>query len=449
MYFPKARLLARWEQVRGSYWFIPSLITLAAIGLAQVTLAVDHSTWGRGASRLPWLYTGTADGARQLLATIAGSMIGLAGVVFSIVIVALTLATNQFGPRLLRNFMHDTANQVVLGTFVASFIYCLLILRQVHGGQEEHKIVAFVPQISILVAVTFAVAGLGFLIFFIHHTAASIQAPNVIANVTNDLCRTIDELYPERTGEAASLSRVEPPDDFDERSAPVLSNLRGYVHRIETSDLLSAAIEQDVIVRIECRPGHWIQEGMTLLRVYPGDRVTDDLTDRLLGAYATENQRSPTQDVEFAVDQLVEIALRALSPGINDPFTAMQCLDQLGAALARLADRSIPSPMRVDPEGKLRVIAYPTGFENVADAAFNQFRQHAKGSLAVLLRMMEVCVRIATVTASDSAIAVLARHAGMTRDLAMRIADTESDRDAVRERADRLEECLALRRRPQ
>ncbi len=160
--------------------------------------------------KLGWIYTRGPDGARAVLSTIAGSMITVAGVVFSVTIVALSLASNQFGPRLLRNFMRDRGNQIVLGTFVATYLYCLLVMRTVQGMDGSQ----FVPHLSVTVAILMAVASLGVLIYFIHHVAVSIQAPELIANVAHELHEAIDRLFPEELGYAPRKRRTSKPTSF-------------------------------------------------------------------------------------------------------------------------------------------------------------------------------------------------------------------------------------------
>lgn len=431
----KARLLSLWESIRASYWFVPSLMSIGALVLSFAMVWLDRAVPSDWLAMMPWLYTGTADGARTLLAAIASSMIGLAGVVFSITIVSLTLASGQFGPRLLRNFMRDTGNQVTLGTFLAAFLYCLLILRKVHGGTDEGGDV-FVPQLSMLVAVLSAVAGLGVLIYFIHHAAASIQAPNVIASVSEELSAAIETLYPERLGEGPTATpsvsegdaRSQVPERFVEDSAEVRAGCDGYVQRIEADQLFDVASEHGLVLRMEHRPGQFVQRDNVILRVWPRGQGEAEILDALRQTFTIGDHRSAAQDAEFAIEQLVEIATRALSPGINDPFTAIQCVDRLGAALSELASRQIPSPYRMDESGHLRVLAYPKTFGDFLDTSFNQIRQYASGSLDVLLRMLEAMGRIGRSIRSADDRRCLEEHAEMVYELALATAKPERDR---------------------
>ena len=222
----KGRLLNHWDDIRNSYWFLPSVMALGSVILSYVTLLIDRHTIVEETFGKDWTYTGSAEGARSVLAIIASSMIGIAGVVFSITTVTLTLASSQFGPRILRNFMSDKPNQIVLGTFTATFLYCLLILRQTHGTDEDVGYEMFIPQLSMTVAVVFAIASLGVLIYFIHHVAASIQTPNVVAGIGQEFGRVVEDLYPDEVDEG------HPPRSTPGFEGRVARPISGRVHGV-------------------------------------------------------------------------------------------------------------------------------------------------------------------------------------------------------------------------
>ena len=442
----RARLFSLWESVRASYWFVPSVMALGAFCLSFLMIQADVRTPDNWISVIPWLYSGSPEGARSLLSTIASSMIATAGVVFSITIVALTLASQQFGPRLLRNFMRDFGNQVVLGTFISAFLYCLLILRQVHGEGDGGAVERFLPQLSMVVAVAMAIAGIGVLIYFIHHTALSIQAPHVIAAVARELHSAIDHLYPERAGnEARATPDVPPPalpDGFEKECVAVEAGEGGYVQRIEVEQLLRDAAKHDLVLRLERRPGQYVQADECVIRAWPAARIDGGVRDALRGAFTVRTQRSLTQDAEFAIDQLVEIGARAISPGINDPFTAVQCVDRLAEALCRLAGRPLPSPYRHDDAGRLRVVAHTTRFCDFVDAAFNQLRHDSGRVMAVMLRLLEALEKIARHTEHDGDRRCVALHARAVYEQALSAAKAEMDRSAVVERYAAFTEAL-------
>lgn len=407
-------LLSNWYSLRTNFWFVPTLMVGAAVLLSILTLWFDHALGHRWIDALELTYSRGPEGARALLSTVSGSMVTIASLTFSITIVTLQLASTQFGPRLLRNFVGDVGNQVVLGTFIATFTYGLLILRTVNGTEQNE----FVPHISVFVDLLLSVASLGVLIYFINHTASSIQAESVIASVAGDLHAAIDRLYPESLGRPKphSTHPLPLPDDFESLARPVDADRSDYVQAIDGDRLIALASEHDLVLRVEKQPGDFVVDNQPLVHVYPASRLDDELAARLRRAFYLGSRRTVTQDAGFAIDQLVEVAVRALSPGINDPFTAMTCLDRLGAALSRLADREIPSPCRLDDAGRLRVVARAATIDDLVDAAFHQIRQATRSNAAVTLHLLDT---IATVlpAARDTALrAALLRHAALVHE---------------------------------
>jgi uncharacterized membrane protein len=365
-------------------------MTLFAICLGFAGISYDRAIDNTG-----WAYGGGPEGAREVLATIAASMITVAGVSFSVMIVALTLASQQFGPRLLRNFMRDTGNQFVLGTFIGTFSYCLIVLRTVRGGGEE-----FVPHISITVALVFALASLGVLIYFIHHAAVSIQAPELIATVAKDLDQSIERLFPEKLGHPPEQDQPSCSEDLIEEfelhgdRIPALHS--GYLQSIDTEQLMKIATERELVLLLKYRPGDFLIQDSELVICKPAGRLNQQITAEIQNAFLLGTQRTHLQDAEFSVQQLVEVAVRALSPGINDPFTAINCIDRISAALCLLAQRSFPSALRYDEQRNLRIIARPVSFGGIVNAAFDSIRQYGRSSAAVTIRLLEAIAVIAT-----------------------------------------------------
>ena len=424
-----SRVWAFWERLRSSFWFLPSVMTSGAAGLSFATVALDASVSDDWLNTFGLAYSGGAEGASAVLGAIAGSMISIAGLVFSMTLVALSLTSSQFGPRLLRNFMRDTVNQVVLGTFVATFVYCLLVLRTIRRGDET----AFVPHLSVTLGVLMAIGSVAVLIYFIHHVATSIQADEVIARVAGELNAGIGRLYPTDLGSPPPVPPVAEPVDFERGARPLMADGDGYVQSVDADGLLGLAERHNLVVRIERRPGQYVIAGAPLVRVWPGERADDDLATRVRAAFVLGNFRTPTQDVEHSVNQLVEVAVRALSPGINDPFTAVACIDRLGSALARLGRAAVPSPFRHDQHGRLRVVARPATFDGIADAAFNQIRQYGRTSVAVTLRLLETIEVVAAEVLRPDDLATLLRHAEMVARAGPSLPE-EADRHAVAER---------------
>jgi uncharacterized membrane protein len=426
------KLAKLWDSLHSSYWFIPTLMAIATIALAFMTLTLDRAGKIGPIEKLGWSYTGGPDGARSLLSAIAGSMIAVAATAFSITIVALQLASSHFGPRLLRNFMQDTANQVVLGTFIATFIYCLLVLRTVRG--EGYNL--FVPQISVTVGILLAIASISVLIYFIHHASTIIQASHVISEASADLDNAIERLFPEKIGRSMSEYKRqvgEIPAGFDSEACSVRATGSGYLQAIDDEELMKIAKKHKLLLRLQYRPGKFVVKGSDLVMVWPGERVNRKLTDQLNDAFILGKERTEQQDVEFPINQLVEIALRAISPAVNDPFTAIRCIDRLSVGLSHLAQRDIPSPYRYDDDNNLRVIAEPVTFVRLTDAAFNQIRQYSTSDVAVTIRLLEAIAVIAAYTRNNKDRAALLRHADMIKRGSQEGVSEELDRKDVEE----------------
>jgi uncharacterized membrane protein len=430
-----AKLAKLWDSLHSSFWFVPSLMVLLAIALSFITIWIDHSQEATIVERIDWAYSLGPSGSRAILSAIAGSMVTVATTAFSITIVALQLASSQFGPRLLRNFMQDTGNQIVLGTFISTFVYSLMVLRTINGVEKYE----FVPHLAVTIGLCLAIASVGVLIYFIHHSASSIQVDQIIKQVGYDLDVAIDRLFPERIGQSASKQVQEEslpaiPDDFDRVACPIKTIAGGYIQGIDDNQLMQIAKENNLLLRVQQRPGRFVVKGSEIVQVFPEEKVNKKLAVQINKAFILGSQRTEQQDVEFPIDELVEIAIRALSPGINDPFTAIRCIDQLSAALCHLAQREIPSPYRYDDQNQLRIIAEPISFADAMDAAFNQIRQYGKSSVAVTMRLLEAIAAIAPFTHRIPDRTTLKRHADMIERGGQEGIAEELDYENVKER---------------
>ena len=426
------RLRASWEYLRGTYWAVPSAMAMAAVGLSVAMIQLDEAATAGLLDRLSWVYTGGPEGARAVLSTIAASMITVAGVTFSITIVALTLASQQFGPRLLRNFLRDLGNQVVLGTFVSTFIYCLLVLRTVRGSDDEE----FVPHLAVTVGVVLAMLSLGVLIFFIHHVATSIQASRIIANVAEDLEGAINRLFPETIGDDSATAdpggaSLGESDAGDQGTREVRAATTGYVQAIDAQGLMGVARERNVVVRVRARPGAFVRKGQVLLTIGPtpshGDR--DDKPFQEL--FIIGSDRTGAQDVTFFIEQLVELAVRALSPGINDPGTARLCIDRLEQALCHLGGRRIPSPARHDEDGRVRVFACPLTFSGMVESAFNEIARYGRSSVSVTCRLLDAVRSVGSCVQREADRQALLRQAAAIAGEVRESSFSEGDREQI------------------
>jgi uncharacterized membrane protein len=405
----------------------------AAVALSFATLKLDVELSDKAVAEAGWIWSGGPEGAREILSTIAGSMMTVTGVVFSITVVVLVLASSQFGPRLLRNFLRDTGNKVVLGTFIATFTYCLLILRAIRTEDGTQ----FAAALSVTVAIVLALVSLAVLMYFIQHVSSSIQAPIVIARVSDGLDEAIERLFPAKLGHGVpcQTSDGEAALAFGSRQACTIAGTgSGYLQAVDREGLMKMASGSDVIIELQYRPGQFVTAGADLVRFWHTQPAAPDIADELNSHFFLGAERTEEQDLEFAVHQLVEVALRALSPGINDPFTAMNCIDHLGAALSRLAEREIPSPYRYDSAGQLRVITPVVSFPDVMDAAFNQIRQYGRSSAAVTIRLLDTLAVLARRVRREEDRLAVARHATMIENGSREALPEPRDRKDVEKR---------------
>jgi uncharacterized membrane protein len=400
----------RREALRTNLWLVPMLEVIAAVALYVGTHALDEAAY-RGSLTLPsWVIFGSADAARQILTALAAAVITVVGVVFSITIVTLTLASTQFGPRMLRNFIRDRGTQFTLGTFVATFVYATLVLISIGpraGGPD------FVPHLSITVAVALVAASMGVLIYFIHHIASSIQLPRVIASIAGDLSRAIDVESTEIDAPVESGPSVaELITRMDENGGPVPAPSSGYLQFIRHETLVGLATEKGAVIRLLHRPGHFLVGGHPMATVWP-PQAADAVTEALRRAHITGSNRTLAQDLAFAVDQLVEIAIRALSPAVNDTFTALTCIDWLGDSLCKVTKRWRPIYVHRDANGYVRVITAHVSYERLVERAFEKIRQAGRGMPAVLIRQLEALTKIMADTTTSEQRELLLEQAAM------------------------------------
>ncbi len=415
----------RREVLRTSLWFVPALEVAAAIVLFAGTIAVDRAAY-HGDFTLPgWVISGSADAARQILTTIAAAIITVVGVVFSIILVTLTLASTQFGPRMLRNFIRDRGTQLTLGTFVATFVYAVLVLASIGVGSRGE----FVPHVSVTVTLGLMVVDLAVLIYFIHHTAVSIQLPQVIASIAADLADAIEEQgsgHPDphpKDGPTATELVVRTEAD----GAVLLAPASGYLQYIQLQDLVRLATEADAVINLEYRPGHFIVQGHRFATVWPPEAAP--LVRQALGrAHIVGPYRTLSQDVSFGIDQLVEIALRALSAAVNDTFTALTCIDWLGENLCKIVVQWHPARVHRDGRGFIRVIAAEPSYDRLVQRSFEKLRQSSLGQPAVMIRMLDALARIMAETTSEGQRRVLLEQAQMINRACERSVPEASDR---------------------
>ena len=421
--------MAAWSRLRSTYWFVPAVMTAAAAALAVAGVAIDRNT-AADAPWLVWAYGGGADGARALLSAVAGSTITVVSLTFSVTIVALTVSAQHFGPRLLSNFMRDTAAQVVLGMFIGTFAFCLLVLRTVRAEGDAYA--QFIPHLSVTLAVVLAMLSVAALIYYLHHVAASIQVSQIALNVTRDLEAAIDRLYPAHAAnepEPAEVPRPERPPE----AGTVCARRSGYVQAIDLDAVVSVAERHGAVVWLRARPGDFVIEGGPLAGVLPAVADDDGVADAVRGAYVLGADRTAWQDAEFAVQQLVEVALHALSPGINEPFTAITCIDRLGQGLSRLAERRVPAAVLMDGARQPRVVAVPKGFGSLLRAAFDPIVLFAGANPAIYSRLLDTLAALGDRARRPADREAIAAQAVAVRNGARPHVQDERHRNAIEE----------------
>ncbi|TWT89658.1 hypothetical protein Mal64_00370 [Pseudobythopirellula maris] len=446
-----------WLAATSGFWFLPTMMLLAGAALAVLGPMADRE-WG---DWVPASLETTPTTARATLAALCGAMITITGVVCSTTVVAISITSAQLGPRLLRNFLGQSVTQATIGVCLGTSVYCLLLLRWV----DKYEGTAFVPQMSVLLASLLSLATLLMIVYFIHRVAHSMQSHNVASDVAHDLDAAVDRLFPESIGDEASddcdedqkdpkRQRAEDRDKDEERHEQeawrrewetfdeaeidtVTFDKDGYLQAIDMDGLMTVAKRRDVCLRLRARPGDFVRSEEVLLESMPADRLKEDDLQRLHGSFLLGNQRTTQQDVECAVNELVEVAVRALSPGVNDPFTAITCVDRLGGVLRRLARRKLPSGVRADDDGEPRVVARPRRFDTILSAAFDQIRQNSVSVVSVSLRLLEALEAIDRSVVRQGDRVAIARQADLVLEGARSAGLTEADLKDLEERRSR------------
>ncbi|MBE0661345.1 MAG: DUF2254 domain-containing protein [Bacteroidales bacterium] len=426
------------EKLNASFWFIPILMLLITIGSAIGFIYLDSRIQLPNDGVLRYLLPASVDSAKSILTIIAGAMMGVAGTVFSITLVVLTLASSQLGSRLVRNFMYDKLNQVVLGTYVSSFVYCLIVLSSL----KENDSFNFVPAISVLAALASAIAGIILLIIFIHHVSMSIQSDKVISDISAAMSKSIQKLFPEGIGQGEE--KQAPDISFLKQSYNFIKEVRckssGYLQSVDGQGLINFAQDKDCIIILHQRPGNFLVQDMVLCEALCNEEFDIEMQEEIQDHFIIGKVRTPLQDAEFSIHQMVEVAARALSPGVNDPYTAIACIDNLTSVMCYLTGVEFPSPYRYDLKGKLRVIAVNHSFSGMLNAAFNQIRQYGEGSPSVMIRLMEAMTTLSTFARNKQQREFILQHAKMILKASEKTFSEKRDIEDIKRRFKNLKE---------
>ncbi|MBI0537114.1 DUF2254 domain-containing protein [Roseomonas sp. KE2513] len=392
-------LRERLEALGDAFWLRPAILVFLGLILGEGAVWIERLNWAQSILPESWLYGGGEAGARSLLGAIATSTIGVAGTTFSITVAALSLASGQMGPRLLRNFVRDAGNQIALGVFLGTFVYALVVLRTVRSVEEG----TFVPHLGVTGALVLALLCVGTLTWFVHHIASGINVETVIDTVHAELREAVARL---------TLDKPDPgPIGPGPEGRGITAERGGYLRALDEERLADWATEHNATLNLLVRPGDYVFTGAAVATVSP-PALAEKAIGRVRGAMSLGDRQAAAQDLEFAVRQLAEVAVRALSPGINDPFTAMAVLDRFGDVLCGMTNRHLPGSAMLR-EGRAVLFRRAVDYDGLLDAMFHMIRQNGAGSAAVLLRLMEILGAVLAVEQAPGRRAGLRRHADL------------------------------------
>jgi uncharacterized membrane protein len=373
-------------------WLIPLKLSLAALGLFAITLIPDILD-RYGIIHIPsWLTMGSIDDARAILAAMMGAVATVLALIFSVALLVLSMVSTLFGPRLLYRFLQDWVSQVTIGLFMATFVYICLVFLVTHQDPQS----TFIPQVSLITSWVLVVLSFGFLVYYSHRVAKSIQNPDMIGAIVDDLYVAAGGAHASGPGEGTGPL----PDDEAilrqaETGATVSSANSGYLQHVDHGALVAAAHAVDALIVLRFRPGQFLLRGEPLAAIVPMEKGGGAIEMAIDQRVQIGRHRTLTQDSEFGIAQVVEIAIRALSPAVNDTFTGVASVDWLAAALLTLAERPPLEGNWYDASGRLRVWMPPVRLERLAKLAFDQIRQASATTPAVLIRQLDAIRRLA------------------------------------------------------
>jgi len=407
----KRRIARRhtWDQMRVNFLFIPGVMAVGAALLVLLMYWLDGQIPNEMLNTQSFLVSGTVDESRGYLLSMGTVVLTTAGVVFTLLTLPLSTVAAQYGSRLLRIFLGDRTTQFVLGIFVATFTYSIIGAIIIPSAEINPE----APNIMVTVGLYLLIASFASLILLIQHISTMLQAPNIAAAAGVELHEVVSE--ENRTevggGEYKRQTEKDLPDSIQEAEPHLaVMNRTGYIKYIDLKSILPLAEKNDIVIRIVNKPGNFVRSGMVIARVWPADRIDLELDQDIRNTFHLGRQRTPTQDAEYAVNQLTEMAVRAMSPAINDPFTAMTCLDYIGNGLAMFVRQGPINPNIYDRNGQLRLIFDPVTFDELLNAAFDMLRHASSDNASVLLHMLKTIDVISQDAKSPDARQSLLRH---------------------------------------
>ena len=437
------RVAARyaWDRLRVSFWFAPAVTALGAIMLMLAMTWLDNRIPNTQLENSGLVLSGSPDSMRTILIGMAGIILTTAGVVFTLLTLPLSTVAAQYGSRLLRLFLADRTTQFVLGMFVGAFVYCVAAALSIPPAETQPESAQLTATVGLfLMLVTFSS-----LILLVQHISTMLQAPNIAVVAGDQLREVVLAETPDAAGSAdAQLQTGEAGSDILVETAgyPVCVQQTGYIQYVDLEYMLTLAGEQNLVVRLMRKPGAFVSRGTVVALVWPAGRAGEQLDSRIHQAFQIGNKRTPTQDIEYAVNQLVEMAVRAMSPAINDPFTAMTCLDHMGNGLALFAHHGENPPNVYDRDGRLRIVFEPVTFGALLSAAFDMLRHCSCDNASVLLHMLAVIDVIGQSVTSPEARQQLLRHVCLIQAESQAGDLIEQDRQSIHQRGEALQTKL-------
>jgi uncharacterized membrane protein len=441
MKFPlMSRIAGRhtWDRISVNFLFIPGAMALGAVLLAWSMFWLDGQIPNEVLDTSHFIITGSVDELRGYLFSMATTVLTTAGVVFTLLTLPLSTVASQYGSRLLRIFLGDRTTQFVLGMFVATFTYCIFSAM----GIPTAEILPEGPQITTTMGMYLLIAAFASLILLIQHISTMLQAPNIAAAAGAELQEVVRA---ENSSEPASSKVTQqtnrsPLDSLDEAKALLVRmSTPGYVQYIDLDDIVPLAEQKDLVIRVVSKPGAFVRSGMVIAMVWPADRVDNDVDTQIRKSFHLGNQRTPTQDVEYAVNQLTEMAVRAMSPAINDPFTAMTCLDYIGEGMALFVRQGPIRSNIYDRHGLLRLVFDPLTFNELLSAAFDMLRHASADNASILLHMLQTINVIGDNTKSPEERQMLLRHVTLIQEESQTGSLIESDRRSIQQSSEALQ----------
>lgn len=434
-----------------SFWMMPFILGIFAILAAQFTIVLDEFLLNQNIQLAASRDIGV-DGARSILTALAGSVLGVAATSFSITTSVLATASSTYGPRLVRNFMGDRRNQFILGSFGAAFLYAIMILRSIRDSSDVGGI--FIPAVSVDIAILAGIVNVALLIYFIHHISDSIQISTLISRVRDDLIRSVRALYSEQPADTAielemkGVSDVKVAHDHakstdlpNEKPIKLRARGDGYVTYIDFDWLLEEAKRQCKVVKLLVQPGDFIYRRQPIVHVwFDGAQEEFDKEEEfswVLDAISTSTTRSPHDDIRYAIQQPVDITIRALSPGTNDPYTAINALQGLGSGLVRLVElHNMPSVM-YDGENP-RVFKHTITIEHLIESTFRTLRSNVVGSVDATLEVLYLADTLLNITDISSYRRIILKAVASVSDAFMESSSPGLDKQIIKNAADQV-----------